>query len=119
MLFLCPKLWYNYINGGEIMNNDNFLKNLDNEVTAFYKNEGNKIYNDIINKYNNNIINGEQVIYLLKWCCNYFKRYYIDDWTHWSSSYISEFIDNTFFFFSATMGNWQMLLAHYRGHTLH
>lgn len=76
------------------MNNDNFLKNLDKEATAFYKNEGNKIYNDIINKYNNNIINGEQVIYLLKWCCNYFKRYYIDDWTHWSSSYISEFIDN-------------------------
>lgn len=76
------------------MNNDNLLKNLDDEITIFFKNEGNKIYNDVINKYNNKIISDEQAIYLLKWCFNYFKKYYVDDWTHWSSSYISEFIDN-------------------------
>lgn len=76
------------------MKNDSFLKSLDDDLNVFYKNEGIKIYNDIINKHIKNILNSEQVIYLLKWCYDYFKRYYIEDWTHWSSRYISEFIDN-------------------------
>ncbi len=76
------------------MKKTNFLKTGDDEFNAFYENEGNKIYNDIINKYENNMLNDEQANYLFKWCYLYFKKYYIDDWTHWSNSYIFEFIDN-------------------------